>query len=77
MKHFSTICADTNDTHSLALKCEFSKLKGNYVGLPLTDEHLSDVELVDSIIVQLKHSKAAGLDIIILLLNIYNIVILF
>jgi len=62
MKHFSTVCADTNDTHLLAVKYEFLKLKGNYVGLPLTDEHLFDVELVDSIIAQLKRGKAAGLD---------------
>jgi len=44
------------------VKCLLPLLLGNYVGLPLTDEHLFDVELVDSIIAKLNCSKAAGLD---------------
>ena len=37
-------------------------MRASYLGLPLTEEHLFDVELVRNVIQKLKRGKAAGLD---------------
>ena len=37
-------------------------MRPKYVGLPYSDDHAFDVELVDKIITELKKNKAAGLD---------------
>ena len=37
-------------------------MRPKYVGLPHSDDHAFDVELVDKIITELKKNKAAGLD---------------
>ena len=37
-------------------------MRTKYVGLPYSDDHAFDVELVDKIITELKKNKAAGLD---------------
>jgi len=44
------------------LQTEFSYLRRNYVGCPLSDDYLFDVELVGNVLLKLKRGKAAGID---------------
>ena len=39
-----------------------TRLRTKYIGFPYTDDHAFDAELVDKLITELKHNKAAGLD---------------
>jgi hypothetical protein len=60
--HFSKICQPLTQEVSSHLKSEYDKTLCDYIGDPLTDDLLIDIELVDNIISQLKRGKAAGLD---------------
>ena len=44
------------------LKAQYNSTRDTYCGMPLTDDHTFDVELVDNIVYQMKRGKAAGLD---------------
>ena len=44
------------------LKVDYGAMRPKYVGLPYSDDHVFDVELVDKIITELNKKKAAGLD---------------
>jgi hypothetical protein len=62
VKHFSAIYACNSTERAAELKSNYTNLRQNYCGLPLTDDYLFNTELVCSILVKLKCGKAAGLD---------------
>ena len=59
---FSQACSLNTDQGSDKLKAQYNSMRDTYYGMPLTDDHSFDVELVDSIVHQMKRGKAAGLD---------------
>ena len=53
----------SNDAHrSAVLNEEYLKLRSNYCGLPLTNQNIFDVELLEAVLSKLKRGRAAGLD---------------
>ena len=59
---FSQACSVNTEQGSDKLKAQYNSMRDTYCGMPLTDDHTFDVELVDSIVYQMKRGKAAGLD---------------
>ena len=51
-----------NPQRAQELNDQYSALKENYCGLPLSDAHNVDTELVSKVVADLKRSKAAGID---------------
>ena len=52
-EHFAESCSPNCDLRNAKLKTDHEAMKTKYVGLPYSDDHAFDVELVDKII----HSK--------------------
>ena len=44
------------------LEQDYLKSRVNYSGLPITEDHKIDTELVSSVIAKLKHGKAVDMD---------------
>ena len=61
-EHFRKTCTSVNEGQSNRLRSMFRDRRRDYVGSPLLDEYMFDVELVDTILSQMKRGKAAGLD---------------
>jgi hypothetical protein len=59
---FSKAYSSNDILRSADLDDEYSKLRSSYCGLPLTDQHMFDVELVETVLSKLKRGRAAGLD---------------
>jgi len=60
-KHFGELIYTSNSAQRAAeLQSEFSSLMRNYIGCPLTDDYLFDVELVGNVLLELKRGKALG-----------------
>jgi hypothetical protein len=51
-----------NDSRNAELKAQYTKLRADYCGCPVTDNEVFDVELVGKLIGDMKNNKAAGLD---------------
>ena len=60
--HFSKSYTSNSAERAAELQSEFSSLRKDYIGCPLTDDYLFDVELVGSVLLKLKRGKAAGID---------------
>ena len=60
--HFVNLCSTSNSKCYPALLEEYTAARNDYVGFPLTDSMLPNVELVDSVISDLKNAKAEDLD---------------
>ena len=60
--HIVNLCSTSNSKRSSALLEESTAARKDYVGFPITDSMLPNVELVDSVISDLKNGKAEGLD---------------
>ena len=60
--HFSNSYSCNNEQRATELQNEYTNMRAGYLGLPLTEEHLINVELVSNVILKLKRGKAAGLD---------------
>jgi len=61
-QYFSNTYSCNNIGRAEALIEEYSRLRGSYVGLPLSDTSTIDTELVSRVISDLKRGKAAGID---------------
>ena len=61
-EHFVESCSPNCDLRNAQLKAEYEAMRPKYVGLPYSDDHAFDVELVNKIITELKKNNAAGLD---------------
>jgi len=61
-QHFATAYTSVNQNRADELKAEYMVMRSEYIGSPLADDNLFDVELVGKTISELKHGKAAGLD---------------
>jgi len=61
-EHFRKTCTSVNEGQSDRLRSMFRERRHDYVGSPFLDEYMFDVELVDTILSQMKRGKAAGLD---------------
>ena len=59
---FSQVYSSNDVLRSAELDDEYCKLRSNYCGLPLTGLNIFDVELVETVLSQMKRSRAAGLD---------------
>ena len=57
--YFTNVFTCNNNDKAESLKNEFLQVYNSYCGLPMTDDHRFDAELVSSIIGNLKHGKAA------------------
>jgi hypothetical protein len=62
VQQFSAAYACNSTGRAAELQSEYTKLRNEYFGLPLTDEYLFDTELVCAILAKLKRGKAGGLD---------------
>jgi len=51
-----------NPQRTQELNDQYLSLRGNYCGLPLSDDHEFDTELVSKVVADLKRGKAAGID---------------
>ena len=60
--HFGSSYSCNNEQRAIELQNAYTSMRAGYLGLPLTEEHLFDVELVSNVIQKLKRGKAAGLD---------------
>ena len=60
--HFGSSYSCNNEQRAIELQNAYTSMRASYLGLPLTEEHLFDVELVSNVIQKLKRGKAAGLD---------------
>jgi len=60
--YFTNVFTCNNNDKAESLKNEFLQVYNSYCGLPMTDDHRFDTELVSSIIGNLKHGKAADID---------------
>jgi len=61
-KSLSQAYSCNNAMRAAELKAQYEHLRANYHGLPLTDENMFDVELIDTVFAKLKRGRAAGLD---------------
>ena len=61
-EYFSKCCANATPDGSRRLAETYYARRGDYCGLPFSDDFLFDVALVDSCIASLKNGRAAGLD---------------
>jgi len=61
-KSLSQAYSCNNAMRAAELKAHYEQLRANYHGLPLTDENMFDVELLDTVLSKLKRGRAAGLD---------------
>jgi len=59
---FSKAYSCNNAARAAELKEEYLKLRLNYCGLPLADQNMFDVEMVETVLSKLKRGRAAGLD---------------
>ena len=60
--HFSKSYSCNSAIRAAELQSEYTTRRASYCGLPLTDNYLFDVELVSSVLTNLKRGKAPGLD---------------
>ena len=60
-EHFRITCTSVNESQSNRLLSMFRDRRGDYVGSLFLDEYMFDVELVETILSQMKRGKAAGL----------------
>ena len=60
--HFKNSYSCNSTQRAAELHNEYTNMRSNYFGKPLTDHYLFDVELVSNTIFQLKRGKAAGPD---------------
>ena len=60
--HFSKAYTSNSAQCAAELQSAFSSLSRNYIGCPLTDDYLFDVELVGNVLLKLKRGKAPGID---------------
>ena len=60
--YFVNLCSNLNSVRKSSLNDKYLGERAAYTGSSLTHDLLCDVELVDSIISDLKLGKAAGLD---------------
>lgn len=61
-EHFRKTCSHLTLDGADRLKSQYNNMRQNYCGMPNTNRHLFDAELVENIIANLKRGKAAGLD---------------
>jgi hypothetical protein len=61
-QHFAKAYTSIDATRAEELKSEYAAMRSVYLGSPLSNEQLFDVELVGKILSELKRGKAAGLD---------------
>ena len=59
---FAKACSYNSHERCSQFKHEYDELRNGYIGSMFTDEYLFDVQLVDSIVHQLKFGKALRLD---------------
>ena len=60
--HFQSVLS-CNDPHKAnSIKQEYVSLRANYCGLPLTQDHSVDTELVSSVVSDLAHGKAVDIN---------------
>ena len=60
--YIQDLCSDVHSVRKSSLDDEYLREIASYRGSPLTNEFLRDVELIDSIMPDLKLGKAAGFD---------------
>ena len=60
--YFEDLCSNLNSVRKCSLDDEYLGERATYTDSPLTHDLLYDIELIDSIISDLKLGKAAGLD---------------
>ena len=60
--YFEDLCSNLNSVRKSSLDDEYLGERATYTDSPLTHDLLCDVELIDSIISDLKLGRAAGLD---------------
>ena len=60
--HFESICSPLNRERSNRIKCKYTELRQRYVGTPIMDNQLFDVELISKQVNNMANGKAAGLD---------------
>jgi len=61
-KHFESSCSPFSPERNMELKTNYVKIRTHYVGSPIIDTQMVDVELIDKLISKLANGKAAGLD---------------
>ena len=59
---FQNTCSNLSQRGSAVLSEQYNEMRSNYVGAPHVTEYDFDAQLVENIICDLKHGKAAGLD---------------
>ena len=62
VRHFKSICTDTETEASLELRARYTTQRKNYIGSPFVVEHQIDTELVEQVVGSMQRGKAAGLD---------------
>jgi len=60
--HFQSNCKPFNSVRSAEIKLQYDTVRAQYCGSPATDAQQFDVELIGSLISNMKDGKAAGLD---------------
>jgi hypothetical protein len=60
--HFNNSYSCNSTQRAAELQNEYTNMRADYLGLPLADHYLFDVELVSNTILHLKRGKAAGPD---------------
>ena len=60
-EYFEDLCSNLNSVRKSSLDDEYLGERSTYTGSPLTNDLLCDVELIESIILDQKLGKAAGL----------------
>ena len=60
--HFQKSCSNLSESGSSRLANQYSGMRSNYVGHPLTEELHFDAQLIEDVVNNLKRGKAAGLD---------------
>ena len=61
VSHFESTISCNNPDRATSLQQEYQVLRVNYCGLPMTESHKFDTELVSSIIMQLQRGKAVDI----------------
>jgi len=60
--HFSKAYSCNNADQAEKLKCEYQSQRSKYCGMPISDVHTFDTDLVSHVIADLKCGKATGID---------------
>ena len=61
-KYFESCCMPFNNERNIELKAQYEERRADYVGCPINNNQLIDVELLSNLIFRMKKGKAAGLD---------------